>query len=129
MRALFSQLGFDGTAVFESMRTRFRLTGGIISMDAIKVSSPLLQLVGEGTLDLDGRLHHDLQVRYSLVDRLGPITRLVYWVQNNLLRVEVRGDMERPKVLLKGVLSFLRSSQSEERELPLPGFAPLPRRF
>jgi len=129
MRALFSQLGFDGTAVFESMRTRFRLTGGIISMDAIKVSSPLLQLVGEGTLDLDGRLHHDLQVRYSLVDRLGPITRLVYWVQNNLLRVEIRGDMERPKILLKGVLSFLRSSQNEERELPLPGFAPLPQRF
>lgn len=129
MRALFSQLGFDGTAVFESMRTRFGLTDGIISMDAIKVSSPLLQLVGEGTLDLDGRLHHDLQVRYGLVDRLGPITRLVYWVQNNLLRVEVRGDMERPKVLLKGVLSFLRSSQSEGRELPLPGFAPLPKRF
>jgi hypothetical protein len=129
MRDLFSQLGFDNTAVFERMRSRFRLERGVIHMDAINVYSPLLQLVGEGTLDLDGRLRHDLQVRYSLVDRLGPLTRLIYWIQNNLLRVEVRGDMERPKVLLKGALSFLKRAQSGERELPLPGLSPLPERF
>jgi AsmA-like protein len=129
IRDLFAQLGFDNTAVFERMRTRFRLAEGVIHMDAIHVESPLLQLVGSGTLDLDGRLRHDLQVRYGLVDRLGPLTRFLYWIQNNLLSVSVRGDMARPKIVLKGMLSLLRGEQSGTRELPLPDFAPIPERF
>lgn len=129
MRGLFSQLGFDRTAVFERMRARFRVQDGVIQMTGMDVSSPLLKLVGSGTLDLDGRLSHDLQVRYGLVDRLGPLTRLVYWVQNNLLSVSIRGDMARPKIVLEGALSFLQSETSQERDLPLPGFAPLPERF
>jgi hypothetical protein len=72
MQALFSQLGFDDTAVFERMRTRFQVRDGAFHMSDMQVYSPLLQLVGEGTLDMEGRLHHDLEVRYSLIDRLGP---------------------------------------------------------
>lgn len=130
VRDLFSQLGFDQTAVFEEMRAQFRLRDGVIELDPIQVKSPLLNLVGAGTLDLDGRLHHDLQVQYSLVDRLGPFTRLIYFVQNNLLSVSVRGDMARPEVVLHGALSFLqRLRGGEGRALPLPGFAPIPERF
>jgi hypothetical protein len=130
IRDLFSQLGFDQTAVFEEMRAQFRLRDGVIELDPMQVKSPLLNLVGSGTLDLDGRLHHDLQVQYSLVDKLGPFTRWIYFIQNNLLSVSVRGDMSRPKIVLHGALSFLQRLRAEKRrELPLPGFAPLPARF
>jgi hypothetical protein len=129
IRDLLSQLGLDSTAVFERMKSRFVLEGGVIRMDAIHVESPLLQLVGAGTLDLDGRLKHDLQVRFALVDNLGPLTRLVYWIGNNLLSISVRGDMSRPQILLKGALSFLRSNDRPKRELPLPSLSPLPARF
>jgi hypothetical protein len=129
MQALFSQLGFDDTAVFERMRTRFEVREGAFHMSEMQVYSPLLQLVGAGTLDMEGRLHHDLEVRYSLVDRLGPFTRLVYWVQNNLLRLAVRGDMSRPRIELQGVLSVFQSRTPTGRDLPLPALAPLPARF
>ncbi|MBK8179907.1 MAG: hypothetical protein IPK67_13700 [Planctomycetes bacterium] len=129
MRDLLSQLGLDSSAVFERMQSRFSLSGGVIRMDAIHVASPLLQLVGAGELDLDGRLRHDLQVRFGLVDRLGPVTRAWYWIQNNLLSVSVRGDMARPQVLFKGALSFFGSSERKKRELPLPSLSPLPARF
>ncbi len=129
MRALFSQLGFDDTAVFERMRTHVQVQDGRVEMSGIQVYSPLLQLVGSGTMDFEGRLHHDLEVRYSLVDRLGPLTRLVYWIQNNLLRVAVRGDMSRPRVELEGFLSFLQPGSDGGRDVPLPALTPLPARF
>ncbi len=129
MRDLLSQFGLDSSAVFERMKSRFSLEGGVIHMDAIHVESPLLQLVGSGTLDLDGRLKHDLEARFALVDSLGPLTRLVYWIQNNLLSVSVRGDMSRPQIVLHGVLSFLHSNDHPKRELPLPSLSPLPARF
>jgi hypothetical protein len=129
MQALFSQLGFDDTAVFERMRTRFQVRDGAFHMSDMQVYSPLLQLVGEGTLDMEGRLHHDLEVRYSLIDRLGPFTRLLYWVQNNLLRLAVRGDMSRPRIELQGILSVFQARSAPGRDLPLPSLAPLNRRF
>jgi hypothetical protein len=57
------------------------------------------------------------------------VTRLWYWIQNNLLSVSVRGDMARPQVVFKGALSFLGSSEKKKRELPLPSLSPLPPRF
>jgi len=129
VRGILSQLGMDSSAVFESMRIRYTLQGGVIRMDSIHVESPLLQLVGAGMLDLDGRLSHDLQVRYDLVDQLGPLTRMLYWIQNNLLSISVRGDMSRPQIVLKGMLSFLNSNKRGERDLPLPALSPLPPRF
>lgn len=129
VRDLFSQLGFDNTAVFERMRTRFAVRDGAVEMDAIGVYSPLLQLVGSGRLDFEGRLHHDLEVRYSLVDNLGPFRRALYWIQNNLLSIAVRGDMSRPRIEISGLLSFLTSPGSGRRDLPLPPLTPLPERF
>ena len=129
-RALFSQLGFDSTAVFDRMATNIRVHNGVIEMSDIAVHSPLLQLIGKGTLDFDGALSHDLEVRYDLVDSLGPITRLLYSVQNKLLSVAIRGDMSRPEVILKNPLTrFYRSLDNRYRALPLPGYAPLPPRF
>ncbi|HVS17701.1 MAG TPA: AsmA-like C-terminal region-containing protein [Planctomycetota bacterium] len=129
MRALFSQLGFDNTAVFERIRTRFGVRDGALDMDAIGVYSPLLQLVGSGSLDFEGRLHHDLEVRYSLVDNLGPFRRALYWIQNNLLSIAVRGDMSRPRVEISGLLSFLTTAGGGRRDLPLPPLTALPERF
>ncbi|MBI5431655.1 MAG: hypothetical protein HZA52_02370 [Planctomycetes bacterium] len=129
VRDLFAQLGYDKPAVFRRVRSRFEVAEGRIDMKSLYVESPLAQLVGTGSLDLDGRLAHDLEVKYGLVDNLGPVTRFLYWVQNNLLRVEIRGDMARPKILLRGMLSFLQGSKSERRDLPVPSFAPIPERF
>jgi hypothetical protein len=129
VRDLFAQLGYDKPAVFRRVRSRFEVGDGKIDMQSLYVESPLAQLVGTGSLDLDGRLSHDLEVKYGLVDNLGPFTRFLYWVQNNLLRVEIRGDMSRPKIVLRGMLSFLQRSKTERRDLPLPPFSPIPERF
>jgi hypothetical protein len=130
VRSLFSQLGFDASATFQEMRTRLELRDGEIRMKPIVVSSPLLRLEGSGRVGLDGRLRHDFELRYQLVDRLGPFTRLLYWVQNNLLRVAVRGDIARPIVILRSTLTDLfRERDSLQRHLPLPGFSEIPRRF
>jgi hypothetical protein len=128
-RALFSQLGFDDTAVFDRMATNVRVRDGVVEMNDIAVHSPLLQLVGEGKLDFDGSLDHELEVRYALVDRLGPFTRLLYSIQNKLLSVAIRGDMSRPEVVLRNPLSAIFGLGGRERALPLPAYTPLPPRF
>jgi hypothetical protein len=128
-RELFSRLGFDATATFDEMRCRFDLREGVIRMDPVQVHSPLLSLVGRGTLDLDGWLRQDLDVRYSLIDKLGALNRIVYWIQNNLLRVSIRGDMSRPEVWLRNALLDLVRSRDHRRHVPLPPFAPLAERF
>lgn len=130
VRDLFSQIGLDSSATFQEMRMLFALRGGEVRMEPIVVTSPLLSLVGSGRLGLDGRLRHDFELRYAVVDRLGPFTRLLYWVQNNLLRVAVRGDIARPVVILRGRLwDLFRERDTLARHLPLPPFSPLPARF
>lgn len=128
-RALFGQLGLDDTATFDSMYANLVVRDGVVEMDDILLRSPLLQLVGAGTLDFDGRLAHDLEVRYALVDNLGPLTRLIYWVQNELLSISIRGDMGRPIVVLQNPLRRLFGSSGDGHALPTPGPAPLPPRF
>jgi hypothetical protein len=129
VREMFAQLGFDDIAVFDSVRSRFQVADGRIVMSDLRVSSALLKLVGSGTLDFDGTLHHDLEVQYALVDRLGPFRRLLYWIQNSLARVAIRGDMQRPRVEIKGMFGLMQRSPKMARALPLPSFAPLPERF
>lgn len=128
VRTLFSQLGLDDTAVFDSMGTRFEISDGVIYMKELEAHSPILKLVGEGTLDFDGSLHHDLEVNYSLVDKLGFLRSILYSIQNSLLRIAIRGDMERPQIILKNLLSDLRGEQTKQA-LPLPDVSGLPRRF
>jgi len=128
-QAVFAQLGFDTTAVFSSMQSRFAIEDGVIDMAEISVKSDLLSLVGSGRLDFDGSLDHELQVRYGLIDRLGPLTRLLYQIQNSLLRISIRGDFSRPEVVVGGLFSQFFRRSSKERRLPLPELSPLPPRF
>lgn len=129
-RDLFSQLGFEDTAVFDAMKTRFTLEDGVVTMRDIEVRSPILKLIGQGTLDLDGTLKHDFEVRYSVVDKIGILKQLVYLVQNTLLSVSIRGDMSRPVVILRGALTALFGSVDDElRSIPLPEYSELPERF
>ncbi len=128
-RALFGQLGLDDTATFDSMYANLRIADGVLKMDDILLRSPLLQLVGAGELDFDGRLWHELEVRYALVDQLGPLTRMIYWIQNELLSVSIRGDMGRPVVVIQNPLRRLFGAPADYRALPAPGYAALPPRF
>ena len=129
-RELFTQLGFDATGVFDSMRTNFAIQDGAFELRDMTAHSPLLKLVGAGRLDMNGDLGADFEVRYGLIDKLGPLRFFVYWFQNSLLRVEVRGDLHRPLVLLRNSFFdiFKRNKQKRPR-LPLPYAAPLPPRF
>jgi hypothetical protein len=128
-RALFAQLGLPDTATFDSMSANLRVEDGRVDMQDILLRSPLLLLVGAGALDFDGGMHYDLEVRYELVDRLGPLTQLLYWIQNELLSVSIRGDMMRPVVVLQNPFRRLFAGSEDYRALPLPGYAALPARF
>ena len=128
-RALFSQLGLDDQAVFDQMGANLRIKNGVLYTDDIWVSSPILELVGKGWIDFDGEVKEDLQVRYRLIDRLGPFTRLLYAIQEELLSVAIRGDLARPKVIFKAPWTRISSDPRRYRSLPLPGFTPLPARF
>lgn len=129
-QALFSQLGFDTTAIFDDMRANLSVENGVIAMTNMLVRSDLLKLAGEGEIQLDGQLRYDLEVRYGLVDKLGPFTLLLYRIQNSLLRVAIRGDMSRPEVALLGIISqFLGGVSKKPIQLPLPSQSRLPARF
>ncbi len=129
-RTLFSQLGQESTATFHRIGARFTIDSGRLDMSGILVKSDLLKLVGSGVLDFDGGLHHDFEVRYSLVDKLGPLNRILYLIQNSLLSVALRGDLTRPKVLMRGVLSTLLGMRGDARDaLPIPEVTALPPRW
>ena len=129
-RALFTQLGFDATAVFDSMSTGITISGGRISLNSMRAHSPLLNLVGDGFLDMDSQLGAKFEVRYSLVDKLGPLRELLYWLQNSLLTVEVKGDLYNPVVILRNSLIDLFTSDPKiDPVLPLPNLSGLPKRF
>ncbi len=128
-QSLFSQLGFDTTATFKLMQAGFQVKGGRIDMHRMQIKSDLLSLIGTGWVDFEGELQQDLEVRYSLVDRLGPFTKLVYLIQNSLLRISIRGDMARPRVVLGGLFSQFFRNPKGQRQLPLPGLSDLPKSF
>ncbi len=131
MRALFLQLGFERGGLFDRMRARFELRNGRVQVSHLEIRSNLLDLVGAGWQDLDGTLAYDLEVRYGLLDRLGVFGRLLYWLNNSLMRVAVRGDFERPAVRIRNSILELVTGfdESPPRHLPLPPFSALGPRF
>lgn len=131
MRELFQQLGFDKGGLFDRLRSRFELRDGRLQVSHLEIQSSLLDLVGEGWQDLDGQLSYDLEVRYGLLDRLGPFGRLLYWLNNSLMRVAVRGDFERPVVRIRNSIVELLTGFDDRppRRLPLPAFSALGSRF
>ncbi|MFT5199912.1 MAG: hypothetical protein ACI87O_002586 [Planctomycetota bacterium] len=128
-QSLFSQLGFDTTATFKLMKAGFHIGDGRIDLHSMQIKSDLLSLIGTGWVDFEGELSQDMEVRYSLVDRLGPFTKLLYLIQNSLLRISIRGDMSRPRVVLNGLFSQFIRNPKGKRQLPLPGLSHLPRKF
>jgi hypothetical protein len=127
MRALFVQLGFERGGLFDRMRARFALREGQIQVSHLEIQSSLLDLVGEGWQDLDGRLSYDMEVRYGLLDKLGVFGRVLYWLNNNLMRVAVRGDFDRPVITIRNsILEWITGFDDDpRRRLPLPRFSPL----
>ena len=131
-QVLFSQLGFDSAAIFSRFEARFDVKESKITMDHIRLKSDLLSLVGSGsddTLDMAGKLDLDLEVNYSLLDRLGPIRRVLYEIQNSLLRISVRGNLDRPEVAVRGLFSQFFAPTTGGQKLPLPPYSKLRRRF
>ncbi|MBJ75624.1 MAG: hypothetical protein CMJ98_01265 [Planctomycetes bacterium] len=128
-QVLFSQLGFESAATFSRFDARFGVAGGEIDMNHIRLKSDLLSLVGSGTLKMNGNLNHDLEVNYSLLDRLGPITRVLYKIQSGLLRISVLGNLDRPEVAVKGLFSQFFPPSKGGQKLPLPPYSKRRRRF
>lgn len=128
-QALSTRLGIDTTVLFRTMLCDYTIADGELRLERMRVDSDLLSLVGEGAISFEGDVTSDLEVRYGLVDRLGPLTQLLYHIQNSLLRVSIRGSMERPTVVLRGLVSQFFSPGEERERLPLPGFSQRRRRF
>jgi hypothetical protein len=128
-QALSASLGIDTTVLFEEMYCDYTIRDGVLVFDRLRIKSDFLALVGTGSISFEGDTTADLEVRYDLVDQLGPFTQLLYWIQNSLLRVSVRGTMERPTVVLRGLISQFIAPAEERDRLPLPGFSKRPRRF
>ncbi len=131
VRALFGQLGFEKGGLFDRLRARYELRDGRVQVSHLEIQSSLLDLVGEGWQDLDGRLAYDMEVRYDLLDKLGPFGRVLYWLNNNLVRVAVRGDFDRPEIKIRNsILEWITGfDDAPPRRLPLPRFSPLGPRF
>ena len=116
--------------VFDEIHFDYRIDDGAIQMKEINLRSPLLQLVGEGSLGMEGDLNHQLEVHYSIVDKIAPLRRLFYLIQNIFVSVSISGDLSRPIVRLNnGIFSLFRRDPEIRASLPLPGLSPLPRRF
>ena len=129
-RELLREFNLDHTVVFDEIHFDYRIDDGAIQMKEINLRSPLLQLVGEGSLGMEGDLNHQLEVHYSIVDKITPLRRLFYLIQNIFVSVSIRGDLSRPIVRLNNGIFSLFSREPENRaSLPLPGLSPLPRRF
>ena len=126
-QALFATLGFDSTATFGSMETWLKLEGGVISMSGMRLKSDILSLVGDGTLDMEGDLDCSMEVRYSLVDKFGLVNKIIYLLQDELIRISIEGDMGRPAVVARGILSRFTSHKHQGRRLPIPPLSTLPR--
>jgi hypothetical protein len=132
IRDLFRQLGFDKTGVFDRLNARFSLRKGVIDISMLEIRSALLNLVGKGFQDLDGRLSYDLEVRYSLLEGSSIVHRLIYWLNNSLFRVGVRGDFFRPQITVRNSLLELLGGKFDkhpDRHLPLPSFSDTGERF
>lgn len=127
-RELLGELGLDAGVVFDSLSTNLAIADGRVRMDGIRVRSPLLELAGAGTLDFDGGLDYELGLTYGLVDRLGPVTQALYWLQNKLLAVTIAGDMAQPLVRIQNPLGNLLRTLPR-RQLPKPDLSPMPRHF
>lgn len=123
-RNLVTQFGLDAqSALFDSIQSRFTVGGGQVRMSSLEISSPYFGVSGSGVLDFDGSLRHDLEVRNTVVNLLGPIKNMLY-------RIAVRGDMGRPRVETYGVLGqSFRENARRSRAAPLPPLSPLPLRF
>jgi hypothetical protein len=129
-RELLREFGLDHTVMFDEVSFTFDLDDQVLQMEDVVLRSPLLKLVGEGTLDMEGRLNHSFEVHYSIVDKITPLRRLFYLVQNLFVTVKLRGDLSQPLVLLSnGLFSLFRAEPDIVPSLPLPGLAPLPPRF
>ena len=128
-RALSQRLGIDTTVLFRELLCDYTIEEGALAVDRMRVDSDLMSLVGSALMTFEGDVTSDLEVRYSLVDKLGPFTRLLYYIQNSLLRVSIRGTMDRPTVVLRGLISQLFAPSDERDRLPLPGFSERPKRF
>ena len=128
-RALSQRLGIDTTVLFRELLCDYTIEDGALSIDRMRVDSDLMSLVGSALMTFEGDVTSDLEVRYALVDKLGPFTRLLYYIQNSLLRVSIRGTMDRPTVVLRGLISQLFAPSEERDRLPLPGFSERPKRF
>ena len=126
-QALFATLGFDSTATFGSMETWLKLEGGVINMSGMRLKSDILSLVGDGTLDMEGELDYSMEVRYSLVDKFGLVNKIIYLLQDELIRISIEGDMGRPAVVARGILSRFTSHERQGRRLPIPPLSTLPR--
>ncbi|QDV06286.1 hypothetical protein Poly30_17950 [Planctomycetes bacterium Poly30] len=128
-QALSQRLGIDTTVLFRELICEYTIEDGALLLDRMRVDSDLLSLVGSASMTFEGDVTSDLEVRYRLVDALGPLTRLLYRIQNSLLRVSVRGTMDRPTVVLRGLISQFFAPSDERDRLPLPGFSERPARF
>jgi hypothetical protein len=96
-------------------------------MRDIRVASDALQLAGSGTLDFDGTLDYDLDVKLSEIANLQWILQLISWLTDNIVSVSIHGDLDRPDISAHWFGIFGRKAGF--RALPLPGYAPLPPRF
>jgi hypothetical protein len=130
VRDLFAELGLDATATFDWLSTDFELAAGRLLVTNTVAHSPILKLIGGGHLDVDGTLRQRFDLHYSLVDRVPLVSKIFYWFQSRLVRVEVSGTLERPSVRLANLVRDLFADDDEAALLlPLPPTTPLAPRF
>ncbi|MEZ5980048.1 MAG: hypothetical protein R3F34_17800 [Planctomycetota bacterium] len=130
VRDLFAVLGLDATATFDHLESRMLLDDGRLKLVDAVAHSPIVKLVGGGTLDVDGTISQEFELHYTLIDRVPLLSKIFYWFQSRLVRVEIQGTMDRPRLRLSNLLlDLLGGNRTPKVLLPLPPNTPLPPRF
>jgi hypothetical protein len=99
LNAILTSLGRGRPAPSERHRLelRFEIRGENYRVDALRLESSFLSLLGEGRV----RRHNELDIEITPISvPIGPLGDLLEYVERQIVKVEVRGTLEEPEVVV-----------------------------
>ncbi len=107
---------------FDAADVHFLLDGDLVPLELVRISSPTLDVEGNGAMRYSTReLDLDLVTRNRSSPRLGPVGELIQVVKDEVLTIHVTGTLDQPRsklTPLDGVRRSIRRVFRGDREQP-----------